>query len=284
MTCSGCAISTRCRPGRCGSSSATRRRWRATTGRSTSSGSRGSCWPDMPTIVAMHHPPILMGLPWLDEIGLPAEEREALADLLRRSPQVLRVVAGHVHRASANTLGGCGVVTCASTNIAVRARLRHAGDGAGQRAAVIPGARAAGQRRADQPRAACVSHARSSSPCSSRRGRRVADRRALAVDAQRRVDHRQAVDLRDRLHAELLGVGERLVDAVDRARGDLRLAQHRQPVVRRVLAQHGLERLGELVGVAHARLVGREALVLGQRCEPQARRTAARRCARCRRR
>ena len=73
--------------------------------------------PGVPTIVAMHHPPILMGLPWLDEIGLPAEQREALEDLLARSPQVLRVVAGHVHRASANTLGGCGVVTCAATNI-----------------------------------------------------------------------------------------------------------------------------------------------------------------------
>ena len=78
----------------------------------------GQLLADLPTIVAMHHPPILMGLPWLDKIGLPAEERDALADLLRRSPQVLRVVTGHVHRASANTLGGCGVVTCASTNIA----------------------------------------------------------------------------------------------------------------------------------------------------------------------
>jgi 3',5'-cyclic-AMP phosphodiesterase len=74
--------------------------------------------PLVPTIVAMHHPPILTGLPALDRIGLPADQREALEDLLARSPQVLRVVAGHVHRASANTLGGCGVVTCASTNIA----------------------------------------------------------------------------------------------------------------------------------------------------------------------
>ncbi len=78
----------------------------------------GQLLPDIPTIVAMHHPPILMGLPWLDAIGLPEEDRAGLAALLRRSPQVLRVVAGHVHRASANTLGGCGVVTCASTNIA----------------------------------------------------------------------------------------------------------------------------------------------------------------------
>jgi 3',5'-cyclic AMP phosphodiesterase CpdA len=70
-----------------------------------------------PTIVAMHHPPVEIGLPWLDEIGLPRADREALAALLRRSPQVKRVVAGHVHRALATTLGGVGVVTCASTNI-----------------------------------------------------------------------------------------------------------------------------------------------------------------------
>jgi Icc protein len=70
-----------------------------------------------PTIVAMHHPPLDIGLPWLDEIGLPRTDREALAGLLRGAPQVKRVVAGHVHRAIAGTVGGVGVVTCASTNI-----------------------------------------------------------------------------------------------------------------------------------------------------------------------
>ena len=61
---------------------------------------------ETPTIVAMHHPPIDIGLPWLDEIGLPRADRDALASLLARSPQVKRVVAGHVHRAVASTLGG----------------------------------------------------------------------------------------------------------------------------------------------------------------------------------
>jgi Icc protein len=70
-----------------------------------------------PTIVAMHHPPIDVGLAWLDVIGLPPEDRAALADLLRRSPQVKRVVAGHVHRTVTGTMGGCPVITCTSTNI-----------------------------------------------------------------------------------------------------------------------------------------------------------------------
>jgi 3',5'-cyclic AMP phosphodiesterase CpdA len=70
-----------------------------------------------PTIVAMHHPPLLTGLAWLDEIGLPAGDRAALGELLAAAPNVKRVVAGHVHSVIHGTHGGCGVITCASTNI-----------------------------------------------------------------------------------------------------------------------------------------------------------------------
>jgi len=73
--------------------------------------------PAVPQIIAMHHPPVLMGLQWLDEIGLPRHDRAALATLLDANPQVVRVVAGHVHKASTAALGGCTVVTCAATNI-----------------------------------------------------------------------------------------------------------------------------------------------------------------------
>jgi Icc protein len=72
---------------------------------------------DTPTIVAMHHPPLETGMAWLDEIGLPAGDRAALAGLLASAPNVKRVVAGHVHRVIQGTLGGCGVITCTSTNI-----------------------------------------------------------------------------------------------------------------------------------------------------------------------
>jgi 3',5'-cyclic AMP phosphodiesterase CpdA len=71
--------------------------------------------PDTPTIVAMHHPPILTGIGGLDAIGL--TNREALAGLLERSPQVERVIAGHVHRGAFGVAGGCGVVACPSTNL-----------------------------------------------------------------------------------------------------------------------------------------------------------------------
>jgi 3',5'-cyclic-AMP phosphodiesterase len=70
---------------------------------------------DAPTIVAMHHPPILTGIGGLDAIGL--TNRDALAGLLERSPQVRRVIAGHVHRGAFGVVGGCGVVACPSTNL-----------------------------------------------------------------------------------------------------------------------------------------------------------------------
>lgn len=54
--------------------------------------------PDVPTIVATHHPPLLTGVPAMDAIGVPAGDRAELAHVLERHPQVRRLVAGHVHR------------------------------------------------------------------------------------------------------------------------------------------------------------------------------------------
>jgi hypothetical protein len=68
-----------------------------------------------PTIVAMHHPPLLTGAPIADEFGLPATDRRAIADLIARNPQVRRIVAGHVHRTMAGTVSGCGVFVCPSS-------------------------------------------------------------------------------------------------------------------------------------------------------------------------
>lgn len=73
-----------------------------------------------PVVIAMHHPPLLTGIPVLDDIGLPAEQRAGLTELLARFPNVRRVVAGHVHRTAFGVLGGCGVVTAPSTNLQAR--------------------------------------------------------------------------------------------------------------------------------------------------------------------
>lgn len=52
--------------------------------------------PDRPTVLFMHHPPFRTGLPHMDAIGL--DGAEGLAEVVRRHPQVERVLCGHVHR------------------------------------------------------------------------------------------------------------------------------------------------------------------------------------------
>ena len=73
-----------------------------------------------PTVVAMHHPPLLTGIDSLDELGIPAEQRAALKSMLAASPHVLRVVAGHVHRAAFGTLGPCGVAAAPAAYLEAR--------------------------------------------------------------------------------------------------------------------------------------------------------------------
>ncbi len=71
--------------------------------------------PEQPTLLAMHHPPLLTGVaPW-DEIGIPASERHALGEVLKRHPQVRRVVAGHMHRTIVAELAGRAVLAAPST-------------------------------------------------------------------------------------------------------------------------------------------------------------------------
>jgi Icc protein len=80
--------------------------------------------PDTPTILAMHHPPLLTGVGGLDAIGLPEADRDALGAVLAGSGQVRRVVAGHVHRGAFGVLGGCGVFACPSVFQQARLELR----------------------------------------------------------------------------------------------------------------------------------------------------------------
>jgi 3',5'-cyclic AMP phosphodiesterase CpdA len=75
---------------------------------------------EIPTIVAMHHPPIPSGLPEMDAIGVPPGERRALADVVRRHPQARRLVAGHVHRTIVGSVGGCPAIVAPSTYVQAR--------------------------------------------------------------------------------------------------------------------------------------------------------------------
>jgi Icc protein len=76
--------------------------------------------PAKPTVVAMHHPPLLSGLPAFDAIGMPTAHREAFARVVVRHDHVLRVVAGHVHRVIVGEVGGRSALVAPSTYVQAR--------------------------------------------------------------------------------------------------------------------------------------------------------------------
>ncbi|MBS0362639.1 MAG: phosphodiesterase [Proteobacteria bacterium] len=75
-----------------------------------------------PTIVVMHHPPILSGVRWMDPepdapwIGL-------LAEVLRGRENLRGVLCGHVHRAFQGMLGGQLIATAPASSIQVTLNL-----------------------------------------------------------------------------------------------------------------------------------------------------------------
>jgi 3',5'-cyclic-AMP phosphodiesterase len=83
---------------------------------------------ETPTVLAMHHPPLLIGAPAVDELALAETDRHALADLVARNPQIKRIVAGHVHRGAVGAIGGCPVFACASSYLQLALDLRPASE------------------------------------------------------------------------------------------------------------------------------------------------------------
>jgi 3',5'-cyclic-AMP phosphodiesterase len=73
-----------------------------------------------PTLLAMHHPPLVTGIGACDEVALAAADRRALGEVVARHPQVRRIVAGHVHRSIAGELAGRPVLTLPSTYVQTR--------------------------------------------------------------------------------------------------------------------------------------------------------------------
>ncbi len=78
--------------------------------------------PEHPTVVALHHPPFDSGIRHMDAIGL--ANPEALAAVIRRHPQVERVLSGHVHRAISTRFAGTVASTCPSSAHQIEFNLR----------------------------------------------------------------------------------------------------------------------------------------------------------------
>jgi Icc protein len=73
--------------------------------------------PSTPTLLAMHHPPLVTGIPGMDAIGIPADERHALAEIVTRHRQVQVIATGHVHRTIVGRLGAATVLAIPSTSL-----------------------------------------------------------------------------------------------------------------------------------------------------------------------
>ena len=80
--------------------------------------------PEAPTLLALHHPPVLTGVRVMDAIALAAADRVALELLLGKHPQVQAITCGHVHTTMTTTFAGRQLLICPSTNSALRLDLR----------------------------------------------------------------------------------------------------------------------------------------------------------------
>jgi 3',5'-cyclic AMP phosphodiesterase CpdA len=76
--------------------------------------------PERPTLLAMHHTPLATGSREWDEINLHPAQRDALAAVVGRHPQLRAIVGGHLHRVAASALAGCPVLSAPSTYLQVR--------------------------------------------------------------------------------------------------------------------------------------------------------------------
>lgn len=70
--------------------------------------------PDRPAMVMLHHPPFISGIGHMDRQRL--ENPDDLQKIIRRHPQVVRLLCGHVHRYMVSSLGNTLVCTAPGTS------------------------------------------------------------------------------------------------------------------------------------------------------------------------
>lgn len=81
--------------------------------------------PTKPALVVLHHPPVLSGIAHMDEVSL--REPEGLEAIIRRHPQVERILCGHAHRPIIARFGGSLVQVAPSVAHQVSLDLRPDG-------------------------------------------------------------------------------------------------------------------------------------------------------------
>jgi 3',5'-cyclic-AMP phosphodiesterase len=78
--------------------------------------------PAKPTVLMLHHPPFMSGIPYMDDYR--CMETEGLEAVVRAHPQVERVLCGHVHRSMLRRWAGTVVCTAPSTTTEICLQLR----------------------------------------------------------------------------------------------------------------------------------------------------------------
>mgnify|MGYP000682756583 FL=1 len=78
--------------------------------------------PHTPVLIAMHHPPIVSGIDWMDGSGSEAWIARFAAVIAGRS-QVRGIIAGHLHRAVHTTVAGVPLTVCPASAPAVSLNL-----------------------------------------------------------------------------------------------------------------------------------------------------------------
>jgi Icc protein len=77
--------------------------------------------PARPTVLIMHQPPIVTGVPYLDEYRCFGKTR--MQALIARHPQVARILCGHVHRLMLQSFAGTMLCTAPSLATAIALRM-----------------------------------------------------------------------------------------------------------------------------------------------------------------
>ena len=76
--------------------------------------------PERPTLLALHHPPLVTGIQEWDEINLEPGQIPLLAEVVARHPHLRAIVGGHLHRVAASTVAGVPVLAAPSTYLQAR--------------------------------------------------------------------------------------------------------------------------------------------------------------------
>lgn len=76
----------------------------------------------VPTLIAMHHPPLMLGLPNFDRVGF--TDPGPFQALIEAAPQVDLILCGHIHRATSGRLARARVHVGPSTSFDYRVEFR----------------------------------------------------------------------------------------------------------------------------------------------------------------